>query len=72
MKKQSNGGVLTHETSRVSLICPNFPINHNLALHQDRNDLTVRQCILEHVPDNEDQRQALPGLVRSRRWLESL
>nr|ACR34531.1 unknown [Zea mays] len=43
-----------------------------MALHQDRNDLTVRQCILEHVPDDEDQRHALPGLVRSRRWLQSL
>jgi hypothetical protein len=43
-----------------------------MVLHQDRNDLTVRQCILEHVPDDEDQRQALPGLGRSRRWLESL
>jgi hypothetical protein len=41
-------------------------------LHQDRNDLTVRQCILEPVPDDEDQRQALLGLVRSRRWLGSL
>jgi hypothetical protein len=43
-----------------------------MALHQDRNDLTVRQCRLEPVPDDEDQRQALPGLVRSRRWLGSL
>uniref|UniRef100_A0A804NPR1 Uncharacterized protein n=1 Tax=Zea mays TaxID=4577 RepID=A0A804NPR1_MAIZE len=56
----------------VGLVNPDLAINKYMVLHQDRNDLTVRQCILEHVPDDEDQRQALPGLGRSRRWLESL
>jgi hypothetical protein len=43
-----------------------------MALHQDRNDLTVCQSILEPVPDDEDQRQALSGLMRTRRRLGGL
>jgi len=37
-------------------------------LHQDRNNLTVCQSILEPVPDDKDEGKALPGLVRTRRW----
>lgn len=60
MKKPSNESVLTHETSRVSLICPNFPINQNLSLHQDGNDLTVSQCIFQPVPEDNNQWQTFP------------
>lgn len=62
----------THETSWVGLVSPDLAINQDMALHEDRNNLTVCQSILEPVPDNEDQRQALPGLVRTRRWLGGL
>jgi hypothetical protein len=62
----------THEPSRVGLVSPDLAINQDMALHQDRNNLTVSQSILEPVPDDEDQGKALPGLVRTRRWLGSL
>jgi len=43
-----------------------------MALHQDRNNLTVCQSILEPVPDDKDEGKALPGLVRTRRWFGGL
>jgi hypothetical protein len=64
--------VHTHEPSWVGLVSPDLAINQHLALHQDRNDLTVCQGILEPVPDDEDKWEALPGLVGTRGWLGSL
>jgi len=58
-----------HETSRVSLVSPNFAINKNMPLHQNSNDFTVCQSILQPVTDDKDQGQTLPRLVWSRRRL---
>jgi hypothetical protein len=62
----------THEPSWVGLVSPDLAINQHMALHQDRNDLTVRQGILEPVPDDEDKGEALPRLVGTRGWLGCL
>ena len=62
----------THETSWVGLVSSDLSINHDMALHKDRLHLTVGKSILQSVPEDEDQRQALPGLVGTRRWLGGL
>lgn len=64
--------VHTHEAWRVGLVSPNLPINQNMSLHQNGNDLTVCEGILQPVPQNKDQWQALPGFVGARWWLRSL
>jgi hypothetical protein len=56
----------THEPSRVGLVSADLAINLDVALHQDGLHLTVGKSILQPVPEDEDQRQALPGLVWSR------
>lgn len=58
--KQIRQSVHTHEASRVGLISPNLRINQNMSLHQNGNDLTVCECILQPVPEDENQGQALP------------
>ena len=62
----------THEASRVSLVSPDFSIDLDMPLHEDGDDLTVCQSVLQLVPDDQDEREALPRLVRSRRGLGSL
>lgn len=64
--------VHTHEAWRVGLVSPNLPINQNMSLHQNGNDLTVCEGILQPVPQNKHQWQALPGFVGARWWLRSL
>jgi len=64
-------GYNIHETSRVSLVSPDFAINLDMPLHQDRDNFTVSQSILQPVPDDQDKRKTLPRLVRSRRWFGS-
>lgn len=54
---------MTHETSRICFVGPDFVINKNMPLHQDSNDLTISEGILEPVSKDKDQRQTLPGLV---------
>lgn len=56
----------THETRGICFISPNFSINKNMSLHQDGNDLTVCESILQSVPQNKDQWQTFPGFVRPR------
>lgn len=63
---------LTHEASRVGLICPNLSINKNMSLHKNGLDLTVCQCILELVSEDKNQGQALPWLVWPGWWLGGL
>lgn len=55
-----------HETSRVGLVSADLAINLDVALHKDRLHFTVGKSILKSVPEDEDQRQALPGLVGTR------
>ncbi|MFS7976797.1 hypothetical protein Hanom_Chr10g00896601 [Helianthus anomalus] len=62
-QKQRLAGILTHETSRVSLVGPDLVVNKDMTLHQNRLYLTVCQSILQPVPQNEDQGQAFPRLV---------
>jgi hypothetical protein len=59
----------THETSRVGLVSADLAINLDVALHEDGLHFTVGKSILQSVPEDEDQGKALPGLVRTRRWL---
>ena len=61
-----------HETSRVGLISPDFAVNLNMPLHQDGDDFTVCQSVLQLVPDDQDERKAFSRLVGSRRGLGSL
>jgi len=56
----------THETRGVCLVCPDFAINKNMSLHQNSNDLTVCQSILQPVSQDEYEGKALPRLVGSR------
>lgn len=63
---------ITHETSRVSFVSPDFTIDLDMPLHQDGDDFTVCQSILQPVPDDQDKRKALPRFVRSRRRLGGL
>jgi hypothetical protein len=62
----------THETSRVGLVSADLAINLDVALHEDGLHFTVGKSILQSVPEDEDQGKALPGLVRTRRWLGGL
>ena len=61
-----SGMHLTHESRWICLVSPDLAINHNLALHQDWNNFTIGQSILQPVPEDKDQRQALPGFVGTR------
>jgi hypothetical protein len=56
----------THETGRVCLVRADLAINLDVALHQDGLHLTVGKSIFQPVPEYQDQREALPGLVRTR------
>ena len=61
-----------HETSRVGLVSPDFAINLDMPLHQDGDDFTVGESVLQPVPDDKNEGKALPRLVGSRRWLGGL
>ncbi|KAF7845280.1 putative argonaute 12 [Senna tora] len=50
----------THETDRIRLVCPNLAINKNMALHQDGNNFSICEGILQSVSQYKDQRKALP------------
>jgi len=55
-----------HESKWICLVSPDLAINHNLTLHQDWNNFTIGQSILQPVREDKDQRQALPGFVGTR------
>ena len=62
----------THETSRVALVGAHLAINRNEALHDDGHHFTVGQCVLQPVPQHNNQRKTFPLLVGSRRGLGGL
>ena len=53
----------THDTAREALIHANLPVHLDDALHQNRRHLLVRQRVLQSVPKDEAQREALTRLV---------
>ena len=62
----------THKTSRIGLVSPDLSIYQNLTLHQNSNDFTVNQSILQPVTQDKNKWQTLPSLVRSRGWFGCL
>ena len=62
----------THEASRVSLVSPDLSIDLDMPLHEDGDDFTVCQSVLQLVPDDQDERKAFSRLVGSGRGLGSL
>lgn len=54
-----------HKSSRVGYVSPNFAINLNETLHADLLDFIASQGILKSVPQENDQRQTFPQLVRA-------
>ena len=57
-----------HETSRVCDVGANLAVNLDVALHHDALGFAVVEGILVTVADEEKQRQAVAGLVRT--WPE--
>ena len=55
----------THETSRVSWVSPDFPINLHKSLHGDPLHFIVSQSVMKTVSEEDAQRQALAQLVGS-------
>lgn len=54
---------LTHEPSRVGDISADFAVDLDEPLHADLLHFVARQRILQAVPQEDDERQALPQLV---------
>ena len=61
-----------HETSRVGLVSPDFPIDLDMPLHQDGDHFTVSESVLQLVPDDKNEGKTLPRLMWSGRWLGGL
>ncbi len=57
----------TLETSREGRISPDLSVNLDVPLHQNESDLTLGKGILEAVSDENDEWEALPELVGTRR-----
>ena len=55
------------EAARVGKICANLPVNLDVAALDDNLSLLIRERVLETVTDQEDKRNALAKLVRTRR-----
>lgn len=56
---------LTHEASGVGNISADLAIDLDEPLHADLLDLISGQSVLETVPQEDDEGQALPQLVRT-------
>jgi hypothetical protein len=63
---------LTHKPRRVALVSADLPVDGDQPLHHDGHHFTVRQSILQPVPQHHHQGQAFPLLVRPRRRLGGL
>lgn len=61
--------ILTHESSWIVGICSNFAIDLDQPLFNDTFDLVSSESILETVPKEHNERDALSLLVWSRRRL---
>ena len=57
---------LTHESGRVGLVGPNLPVNLDEALVDNLYHLGVSEGILQSVPEENQQWQALSQLVGPR------
>lgn len=57
--------MLTHESGRESGVGPDFAVHFNGSEHNDLCHLVVCEGILQPVPQNDDQRQRFPQLMRT-------
>ena len=55
--------VLTHETTWVCLVSPDFAVNLDQFLLQDRHTLIVVESILQAVTQKDNQGQTFPSFV---------
>ena len=55
----------THESSRVGYVCADFLINLDETLFQDLLYFIIIHCILEPVPQEDNEREAFSELVWS-------
>lgn len=46
---------LTHKSSRVCLVCPDFAIYLDGSLHDNLGNFTTSQSILEPIPKDDDK-----------------
>lgn len=58
-----NGSILTHEPSRVGDVGADLAVDLDEPLHADLLHLISGQGVLEAVPQEDDEGQALPQLV---------
>lgn len=57
----------THESSRVCGVGAHFAVHFDESLFDDLEHFVTSERVLEPVPQEDDQRQALAQLVRARR-----
>jgi len=57
-----------HETSGEGWVSANFAIDFDKALHNDFRHFSLRQSVLQSVPEKYDQRKRLPEFMRSSTW----
>lgn len=62
-KKQTRHFKLTHKSSRVGDVGADLAVNLDEPLHADLLHLISSQSVLEAVPQEDDEGQALPQLV---------
>lgn len=63
---------LTHESARVSLVCPDFSIDLDQALLDDRSHLTSIQGILQPVTEENGEGETFTKFVGTRGGAGSL
>jgi len=62
----------THESSWISLVSPDFAVNKDMSLHENSDDFTVCQSILQSVSQNQNEWKTFPRFVWSGRGFWSL
>lgn len=58
-----------HEAGRIGKVSANLAVYFDKALHEDRLGLAIVERILEAIPDEHNQGQAVAELVRTSRGL---
>jgi hypothetical protein len=62
----------THEACRIAFVSTDLAIDGNKTLHHNSHYFTVREGILQSVPQHNHKWQAFPLLMRSRWWFWGL
>ena len=58
--------VHTHEAGGICLVCSDLGIDQDVPLHEDGDDVSVGERVLEFVPQDENQGKTFSSFVWSR------